>query len=185
MAGANLYYAPAEARKTFSSSFAGPCVFISHRKIDLAAAKGIAQFLQIDVGVNIYFDANDASLGVAAASGDDRRIVECLERGIEVSTHLIGVLSSATRDSWWVPFEIGSARRKGAKIGYALLEGVDNLPSYLRISRLIASEKELRDWALELRSFSLWAKRASGLPPNISGLSRERSSSSVKFRNAA
>lgn len=134
--------------------------------------------------MNIYFDEHDSSLGAAAASGDDRRIVECLENGIELATHLLGLLSNTTKDSWWVPFEIGSARRKGAHIGYTLFEGVDNLPSYLRIARLIASEKELKDWARELKSVVLWEKRAYDPPPSIPGLSRERSNSSVKFRTA-
>lgn len=185
MPGVNLYYYTTEARKSLSFPLGGSCVFISHRKADLEAAKAIARFLQYDVGVNVYFDEYDAALGAAAKAGDDRKIVECLERGIEVSSHLLGVLSATTKDSWWVPFEIGSARRKGAQVGYTLLNDVDNLPSYLKIARLIASEKELKDWARELKSTGLWEQKAYDPPPSIPYLSRDRSSSSVKFRSVS
>jgi len=185
MRGVNLYEYTVEARKSLSFPSGGPCVFISHRKTDLEAAKAIARFLQYDVGVNIYFDEHDAALGAAAISGDDKKIVECLERGIEVSSHLLGLLSTATKDSWWVPFEIGSARRKRAHIGYILLNDVDNLPSYLKIARLVASERELKDWARELKNIVLWEQKAYEPPPSIPYLSRERNSSSVRFRNVS
>lgn len=166
--------------RSATSTGTGTCVFISYRKVDQDAATVIANYLRFDVGVDIYFDEQDAELEAAVAANDDKRIVACLERGVEFSTHLLGVLSPNTKDSWWVPFEIGSARRKKADVGYILIREVDNLPSYLKIATLVKDQDELKNWARSLKTVSLWERKAYEPAPRVPGLPLTRTS--VRFR---
>jgi len=150
MAGVNRYK---ESRTTSYKSLSRSvcCVFISHRKSDVEVAKAVGRFLTDVVNVDIYLDENDRPLLAAVASGDDQKIVEYIEKGIASSTHLLGIISESTRGSWWVPYEIGAARQNGLAIAHMLLENVDEVPSYLRISKLIKDWRELIGWTQNLK----------------------------------
>lgn len=183
MPGVNRFFSTAglkaEMRSSASTS-TGTCVFISYRKVDQDAANVIAHYLKFDVGVDIYFDEQDTELEAAVAANSDKGIVECLERGLDFSTHLLGVLSPNTKDSWWVPFEIGSARRKKAEVGYILIKDVDDLPSYLKIATLVKNQDELKNWARSLKEVYLWERKAYEPAPKVPGLPSVRAS--VRFR---
>jgi len=121
-------------------------VFISHRKVDTEAAKAIGKYLTDVIEVDIYLDEYDYQLLSAVASGEDDKIVGYIEQGISISTHMLGIISPSTKGSWWVPFEIGAARQRSIKFAHVLLNNVDDLPSYLRISKLIKDQQEFKAW---------------------------------------
>lgn len=156
----------------------GTCVFISHRQADTQPARAIADFLLVEVGIDVYFDAHDTALNAATAAGDDALVVDFIELGLDSSTHLLGVLSNRTRGSWWVPFEIGSARGRGRSLAHVVLDDVQDLPSYLSRSHLLVDQHDLRKWATELKADLLWHKSAA--EPSLSaGIPRLRA---VRFK---
>jgi hypothetical protein len=149
----------------------GPCVFISHRSKNQDAASEIGDYLTSVLGVDIYIDSADDELARAVAAGDHAGIVRYIEKGIAVSTHLLGIIGTHSRGSWWVPFEIGAGRQRKLNIAYVLLDSVDDLPSYLRIAELIKDRIELGLWAKSLRRDLL---EKSFVAPNITRLPRMR-----------
>lgn len=145
----------------------GPCVFISHRNINQDAASEIGDYLTGVLGVDIYIDSGDDELTRSVAAGDHAGIVRYIEKGIAVSTHLLGIIGAHSRGSWWVPFEIGAGRQRELNIAYVLLDKVDDLPSYLQIAQLIKDRIELASWAQSLRQDLL---EKSLVPPDITRL---------------
>lgn len=129
-------------------------MFISHVTYYDEVAREIGRYLSKVVGVDIYLALQDPYLARAVNRHDHKRIVEHIEEGIRNSTHLLGLLGEKTRDSWWVPFELGAARQRNKPIGYLVLEEIDELPSFLRIADRIEDDVDLRKWVrLQLRSF--------------------------------
>ena len=63
--------------------------------------------------MHYWLDAADTDLAVAAAAGlsGERALVHAIERGINHSSHVLGVLSGLTAGSWSVPYESGSPER--------------------------------------------------------------------------
>lgn len=147
MDGRNLF----ESRgiKTIDAKFAGPYpradVFISHSRLDKQKARAVAKTLEASE-VDYYFDENDEQLQLADEQNDDLKIVRCIENGIEVCSHLLGIITENTCQSWWVPYEIGSAT--GRKRGFAHLidKEVNKLPSYMKAAKILANREELRKW---------------------------------------
>lgn len=121
------------------------CVFISHSSIDKPAAREAAELI-LSLGVDIYFDENDDGLQQADKSGDDRKVVECIETGITNSTLLLGIITEKTKESWWVPYEIGSATGRRTPHAHLITKEVQALPSYIRASTIIESLKALKNW---------------------------------------
>ena len=141
-------------KTTLAGKTSASCVFISYRHVDRATATSLAEYFR-GHGTDIYFDNDDPALEDAVARGDDEAIVHFVEQGICESTHLLGIISPVTRDSWWVPFEIGSARRLQLSIAYVLVNHVDDLPSYLNIATLLEDMSALDNWAHALGEPSL------------------------------
>ena len=180
MPARNRFLLDSLQRKAASASD-GLCVFISHRQSDTAPAQALADFLLNGLEIDVYFDAYDQALAAASAAIDDTKIVDFIETGLEASTHLLGIFSSRTRGSWWVPFEVGSASGRGRSLAHVILDELPDLPSYLCRSQLIIDHLELAIWAKslkpELRSKSLSAvtdsvsiprlARARSTPPRL------------------
>jgi len=118
------------------------CVFISHKKEDEAAAIAIGSFLVKQVGVNIYLDLNDCELKEAVSAENDKKIVDSVKIGLEYSTHLLCIVSDRTKLSWWVPYEIGYAEKKGLDISPLKLKGVEDIPSYLKIKKVLYTQED-------------------------------------------
>lgn len=129
------------------------CVFISHKKEDTKAAIEVAEFLRTE-GIDVYIDEHDAPLKVAVSTQDHQKIVEYIERGIELSTHCLVIISKQSKTSWWIPFEIGEARKSNCHMAYIVLEEVDSLPSYLKITQRIESVSCLAIWARKNNGFN-------------------------------
>ena len=148
--------------KAFSNEVttSSACVFVSYKGDDKRAAEKIAGLL-MSAGIDVYFDTNDYMLSVANHKNDHASVVSFIEEGVKKSTHILAVLSSRTKESWWVSFEIGSGRRKGCKIAFVALEDVESLPSYLMIAEKITSEYSLAKW---IRSnFSTYIAKSIGV----------------------
>lgn len=77
-------------------------------------------------GVDVYLDSLDPHLAENAS-----RLTDYLRGALSECTHLLAAVSPRTKDSWWVPFEIGLATERDYPIcTYAL--GDASLPDYLR-----------------------------------------------------
>ena len=124
-----------EARRPLKTK---PCVFLSHYGKDKAAVIEIGKYFD-SVGVDYYLDIKDANLQHAVSDDDQALITQFIELGIMNSTHLLTILSDETKKSWWVPYEIGYAKRDGVMIAHLLLRDVQGkLPEFLNITEKLS-----------------------------------------------
>jgi hypothetical protein len=133
---------------------AGERVFISHRRTDKPLAEAVAAVLGAQ-GVHYWFDKDDEDTQRAVDLGmaGDQALVHSIERGIKHCSQMLGLLSAATRGSWWVPYEIGFSRSQQAHTSYLVLESIrrmDDLPEYARLAANYWSVDELVRWAASL-----------------------------------
>ncbi|WP_341234081.1 toll/interleukin-1 receptor domain-containing protein [uncultured Sulfitobacter sp.] len=99
-------------------------VFVSHKNTDSLLAERVARRVRAN-GLETYLDTVDDALlkdGPDLADHLLRRMNECQQ--------LIAVVSSTTKDSWWVPWEIGVGSEKGFRMA-SFSETYVILPSYL------------------------------------------------------
>lgn len=99
-------------------------VFISHKQEDNITA---AEVLRVLKGHNVeaYLDLLDGEIalkGEALTNHVKKRLNEC--------TDLLVIMSEKTKDSWWVPFEIGMAAQKDFPV-VNYLKAPIKLPDYL------------------------------------------------------
>jgi TIR domain len=123
------------------------CVFLSHKREDKQAAIKIGEYI-MDAGIDIYLDIYDERLQLASDTSDHEAITKCLENGIENSTHILCIVSDKTKNSWWVPYEIGFAKKSNIHIASLLLKDMDlsEIPSYLYVSQIIKGTNSLNDY---------------------------------------
>ncbi|MHA0048670.1 toll/interleukin-1 receptor domain-containing protein [Deinococcus sp. PEB2-67] len=121
------------------------CVFISYKGADIDMARAAAKALKAQE-IDIWFDEHDPLLTIANQAGNHAEVVRRIEEGIANSTHILVMISESTKESWWVSFEIGSARRKEAEVAYIPRNNVTYLPSYLKIATQIKSDLSFVDW---------------------------------------
>jgi len=114
-------------------------VFISHRTQDDSRATLIALRLERQ-GVPTYQDHFDPTLDRA------RHITAKLVAAIRSCTHLMALVTEATRESWWVPFEIGVAREASRRIA-TYQSSVSALPEYLEEWPVLRSDGDLDRFA--------------------------------------
>lgn len=114
-----------------------PCIFLSHQKGDREAAKNIANYL-IEQGVSVYFDEYDEEARLANQSQNPKAVTAAILRGIQLSSHMLCIVSANTIKSSWVPFEIGYGYEK-TQMGVLMLKGIDfrNLPDYIKSVEII------------------------------------------------
>ena len=82
-------------------------VFLSHQKADSAKAAEIAQRLINNHGILSYLDVIDPYLG---GRGED--LARHIRLEMSKCTQLLAVVSYATKESQWVPWEVGVATEK-------------------------------------------------------------------------
>ena len=155
MAGVNRALQP--QKESFYESLvyqkdeSGICVFISHKSTDMEAAEAVANYLMSN-NIDVYLDKMDPGLQQKVDENDSQGIVDSINAAIKCSTHIIVLVSDQTKESWWVPYEVGFSKSEGKNIASALLVGyVDGFPDYLKIERTIKSFKEFKDYAIEIR----------------------------------
>lgn len=82
-------------------------IFISHTTTDNALAQQVYKRLKFTHGIDCYIDDTDREL--ASKRGQSSLTSLLVERLRRCDT-LLAVVTANTKESWWVPFEIGTAR---------------------------------------------------------------------------
>lgn len=99
-------------------------IFISHKQEDEIKAIEVQQTLD-SCGVETYLDLLDDDI-----SGDGEELTQHIRKSMDKCSDVIVILSEETKNSWWVPFEIGMATEKNMRIANYLVSYVE-LPDYL------------------------------------------------------
>lgn len=99
-------------------------VFISHKKEDAIPAL-LIKFAFENKGVSAYLDLLDEKV-----VGNGKTLTEHIKNQLNSCTDIIVVVSDATKQSWWVPFEIGMSAQVNMPTATYLIGRVD-LPEYL------------------------------------------------------
>jgi hypothetical protein len=128
----------------FSSS--DPCIFISHKTEDKKDAADLAKYIE-EAGIDVFFDANDENLNNPEVLKNPARVTAAINNALSKSTHMIAVVSNKTKESWWVPYEIGFAAKNNSgseSIRALFIKGfTQQTPEYLDIIRKIKSTDDL------------------------------------------
>ena len=128
-----------------------PCIFLSHRSTDKAAVRKIGEYI-MSKGIDVYLDADDPNLQRADLANDHKAITAAIELGIANSTDLLAYLTANTKESPWVPYEIGFAKRNGNYLAAMKAKDLPRLPSYLEIVRQINGIAELNTYLRDVLS---------------------------------
>lgn len=119
-------------------------VFISHKKEDSQVAVFIQNILK-----NLYVDAYlDVLEGNLLLKGED--LTNHIKDRLSDCTDLLVILSINTKESWWVPFEIGMA----AQLDFPIVNYIPNflsdkkvqLPEYLSYWPKLTKSDDLRKY---------------------------------------
>lgn len=141
-------------------------VFISYRNTvcDKYEARKCAEILEDIEGLHSWLDTDDKCMQLAHADNDDLKKARCIERGLDVSSALLGIIGRGTFNSAWIPYEIGGARgrqryRKPFQEAVRpdqehpliahLIHGValDKVPGFVGLGTPLTSLDEVKDWA--------------------------------------
>jgi len=133
----------------------GLCFFISHKNEDADAALEIGNHIMNDFGYNIYLDLFDETLQIADQNNDVETIVKSIHKGLSYSTHLLCVVTEKSKESWWIPYEIGYAQANSKKTVSLKLKTSEYLPTFLRANgaSVFYTIKELDEY---LSKQSIW-----------------------------
>lgn len=99
-------------------------VFISHKNVDSLQALVLKTAFEQN-GVPSYLHVLDASI-----NGGGKELTDHIRENLNTCTDIIVVMSEATKESWWVPFEIGMSAQVDMPTASFLKSDV-TLPSYL------------------------------------------------------
>ena len=99
-------------------------VFISHKNEDSAQALALKSAFERN-GVTAYLDVLDASINVGGKSLTDH-----IKEKLNTCTDIIVIMTENTKNSWWVPFEIGMSAQVDMPTASFLRANIE-LPSYL------------------------------------------------------
>lgn len=121
-----------------------PKVFVSHKDVDEATARRVAERVRSNQ-MNVYLDSVDP------ATKDGPGLADYLLKRMDECEQLIAVVSSATAESWWVPWEIGVGSEKGFRMA-SYTESPVYLPTYLREWPILRSMREVDRYCLLSRT---------------------------------
>lgn len=116
-------------------------VFISHQKSDTDLAAAVAHRIKNIHNIDSYLDVIDPN-----ASQEDDQLGEYLRMVLGKCTQLMAVVSSSTKSSWWVPWEIGIATEKDYPIATYAGDST-TLPEYLRKWPYLTSMQHVDEYA--------------------------------------
>lgn len=147
MAGRNRYTPRGSAAllEKADKKATGTCVFVSHQFADLAFAIQVANELKA-LDIDIWLDAEDVASKEAVASNDQRKLAEAVEWGLTNCTHLLALISLNTKGSWWVPFEVGSARGRSKPLAFLVHKDVSNLPAWITLGERLLDQIDFEGW---------------------------------------
>ena len=120
-------------------------VFVSHKSNDAPKAVHIAERISMN-GLSAWVDVADPTV----KDGPD--LADYIRRVLQSSRSLLALVTSATKESWWVPFEIGIAFEKEKLL--ASYGNRVNLPTFLYKWPNVQSDTELDRWCQELRTMA-------------------------------
>lgn len=115
-------------------------VFISHKLEDAQQAKAIADRLRNVHQIDSYLDVLDPVIG---KTGEE--LARYVRDKLATCTQLLAVVTAATKESWWVPWEIGVASEKDYPL--ATYGGTTALPDFLKKWPVLKSEQHLDAYA--------------------------------------
>jgi len=130
-------------------------VFISHKDVDSVVARQIAQLLYTN-GISYYLDVLNNT-----TECDGKRLTHTIRQELNQCSHMITVLSEATKSSWWVPFEIGMAAQKDVPVVNFLLEGII-LPAYLEYWPRLRKFSDLNKYISAIRTTDATIQKSAG-----------------------
>lgn len=134
------------------------CIFISHKKEDKVMARQIANYI-MECGVDVFFDENDPVLSNPETNNDPIKVTNAINKALDNSTHLICIISEKTKESWWVPYEIGFVSNKAPftseNIRIILIKDIEKLPDYLFLAKRIETTIELDSFLKSASNTSL------------------------------
>lgn len=138
----------------YESSFSETekCVFISHKSEDIEAAKALAEIIT-SRGIDVYLDINDSGLQSATRENNAQEIVDCIERALSVSSHILVLVTNKTKQSWWVPYEIGYSKKGTKQIASILLKDVVDFPDFLQIEKKLRGLNDLKNYIQEINPY--------------------------------
>lgn len=119
-------------------------IFISHKKEDEVTALKVVNTLT-SAGVDAYLDLMD---NITADDGE--KLTKHIRGKLRECTDVIVILSSNTKKSWWVPFEIGMATEKDMPIANYLISQ-ESLPDYLTYWPHLKSQEDVLKY-IEIRN---------------------------------
>lgn len=99
-------------------------VFISHKNEDSLHALLLKKAFENE-GVSAYLDLLDRCI-----NGGGKDLTEHIKNQLNCCTDIVVLMSESTKNSWWVPFEIGMSAQIDMPTASYLQENVA-LPSYL------------------------------------------------------
>ena len=99
-------------------------VFISHKQEDYLQALLIKRAFD-SLNVEAYLDVLDNSI-----NDGGKALTDHIKTQLNTCTDIVVVMSEATKNSWWVPFEIGMAAQNDMPTASYLTSSV-SLPDYL------------------------------------------------------
>ncbi len=140
------------------------CIFISHKADDKEKAVEIGDYIMKYANIDVYLDIYDEGLQGAVKNGNDKEVVRHLEQGISKSSHILCLISEKTQTSWWVPYEIGYAKKAGKGIASLKLKNIDDIPSYLKIEKFIMGTKSLNQYLNSVKTIYLSESYSLPLP---------------------
>lgn len=120
-------------------------IFIAHKDVDTEQAKSIARKLYSDYQIDSYLDSFDEGFNSV------ENLTAHLRNELGGCQSLLAVVSSRTRLSWWVPWEIGIATEKGHVIATYGLDNCD-IPDYLKHWPYLKSGGDLGKYAEALKN---------------------------------
>jgi hypothetical protein len=130
-------------------------VFISHKDVDSATAQRIGQVLE-RYSISYYLDVLNNLTEL-----DGKRLTHNIRQELNKCSHMITVLSENTKQSWWVPFEIGMAAQKDVPVVNFLVEGIA-LPSYLEYWPRLKNISELDKFVSAIRLTDSTIQKSAG-----------------------
>lgn len=149
-------------------------VFISHKGTDSELARRVAARVQFN-GISTYLDVIDDLLikdGPDLADHLLKRMSEC--------TQLIAVVSTTTKDSWWVPWEIGVGSEKDFLMA-SYSESYVQLPSYLKKWPELHSNADIDMYCSQAKTASSRMERRRSTAINQEELRRNRKADAYEF----
>ena len=125
-------------------------VFISHRTKDDELARYVFRYLYYQNNIKCYLDDFDQFTDEAQRTN---RITELILNRLEDCSHLLAIVTKNTEGSWWVPFEIGVARRAPRVISTFTSLERDDLPEYLNEWPVLRDDRGLNQYIQVYRNF--------------------------------